>query len=48
MESKLTIIIPFLNEQYEVENTLQSIREHSSDTITIILINDASDDGFDY
>jgi glycosyltransferase involved in cell wall biosynthesis len=48
MESKLTIIIPFLNEQYEVENTLQSIREHSSDKIEIILINDASDDGFDY
>lgn len=45
---KLTVIIPFLNEKYEVENTLQSIRLHSTDDIEIILINDASDDGFDY
>lgn len=45
---KLTIIIPFLNERYEVENTLESIMSHSNDDVDIILINDASDDGFDY
>ena len=47
-KKELTIIIPFLNEKYEVENTLQSIREHSNGNVDIILINDASDDGFDY
>lgn len=48
MSSDLTIIIPFLNEKEEVENTLQSIREHSDTYIPILLINDASDDGIDY
>ncbi len=43
-----TVIIPFLNEKYEVENTVRSIQAHSSDRIEIMLINDASDDGFDY
>lgn len=47
-EKILTVIIPFLNEKYEVENTVQSIKAHSSDRIEIMLINDASDDGFDY
>ena len=45
---KLTVIIPFLNEKYEVENTVKSIIEHSNDNIDILLINDASNDGFDY
>ncbi len=44
----LTIIIPFLNEKEEVENTLKSIREHSDAYIPILLIDDASDDGYDY
>lgn len=45
----LTIIIPFLNEKDEVENTLKSIREHSKENdIKIILIDDSSDDGMDY
>ncbi|MDR2409006.1 MAG: glycosyltransferase, partial [Bacteroidales bacterium] len=44
----LTVIIPFINEKYEVENTLESIRSHSEENIDIILINDASDDNFDY
>lgn len=49
MEKKmLTIIIPFLNERYEVENTVRSILEHSANNVEIMLINDASDDGFDY
>lgn len=48
-KAQLTVIIPFLNEKEEVENTVKSIRENStSDDVTILLINDASDDGFDY
>ena len=45
---KITIIIPFANEGCEVENTLMSIFEHSDNNVNIIVINDASDDGFDY
>ena len=48
MKKKLTIIIPFANEGEEVENTVRSIRNHSKDDIDIIVINDASDDGYDY
>jgi glycosyltransferase involved in cell wall biosynthesis len=44
----LSVIIPFLNERYEVENTIKSVREYSTDEVEIILINDASDDNFDY
>ena len=48
-EAELTIVIPFLNEKEEVRNTIQSIRDNSnSSDILIMLINDASDDGFDY
>lgn len=46
---KITIIIPFLNEGEEVEKTLKSIREYSSsEEVSILLIDDASTDGFDY
>lgn len=50
MEKKkyLSIIIPFLNEGQEVENTIQSIRSFSDNNVEIILINDASDDNYDY
>ena len=49
MNPRLTIIIPFLNEKEEVANTVRSIREHSnSNEVAILLINDASDDGYDY
>jgi glycosyltransferase involved in cell wall biosynthesis len=49
MDKKLlTVIIPFLNEKYEVENTLESIKMHSNGDVDIMLINDASDDNFDY
>lgn len=44
----LTVIIPFLNEGEEVKNTLRSIREHGGQKVTILLINDASDDGYPY
>ena len=48
MEKELTVIIPFLNEGGEVENTLCSLIEHTNVPIDIILINDHSDDGFNY
>lgn len=48
-KKQLTIIIPFLNEKEEVANTVKSIRKYSTNNhVDIILINDASDDGFDY
>lgn len=45
---KLTVIIPFLNEGPEVCNTVQSILETSNNEVDIILVNDASYDGYDY
>lgn len=45
---KLTIIIPFLNEGIEIENTLRSIRETVGNQVNILLINDASTDGCNY
>jgi glycosyltransferase involved in cell wall biosynthesis len=45
---ELTIILPFLNEGVEVARTVESILDHTSEDIDIILINDCSDDGFDY
>ena len=44
----LTVIIPFLNEGEEIENTLQSIRETADNHVDILLINDASYDEFNY
>lgn len=43
---KLTAIIPFMNEGSEVERTVANIRLTSN--INIILIDDASTDGYDY
>jgi glycosyltransferase involved in cell wall biosynthesis len=48
MRNLLSIIIPFLNESNEVENTLESIRSHSDNNIEIIIINDASTDNYNY
>lgn len=48
MANKITIIIPFLNEGDEVENTIKSIRATNCESIEIILINDCSDDEYDY
>lgn len=45
---KLTVIIPFLNEGEEVENTLSSIRHTVGYTVDILIINDASTDEPDY
>lgn len=44
----LTIIIPFLNEQAEIEKTVISILETAITNLDILLINDASDDGYNY
>jgi glycosyltransferase involved in cell wall biosynthesis len=44
----LTIIITFRNEKEWLEYTLISIRETTVTNPEIILINDNSDDGFDY
>jgi glycosyltransferase involved in cell wall biosynthesis len=41
-------VIPFLNEGIEVFRTVKSIRDTVGDSVNIILINDASDDGIDY
>lgn len=48
MDTKLTVIIPFLNEKEEVRNTVKSLRENSDYDFDIILINDCSTDGYDY
>lgn len=46
---ELTIIIPFLNEGNEVFNTIESINNSIVyNNIDILLINDASDDKYDY
>lgn len=45
---KLTVIIPFLNEGEEVRNTVESLLKHGGRQVEIILINDASTDGYDY
>lgn len=44
----LTIIIPFKNEENEVYNTVKSLIEQAGQEVHLILINDASDDKFDY
>jgi glycosyltransferase involved in cell wall biosynthesis len=48
MPTKLTIVIPFLNEGEEVANTVASIRATTVTDPCITLINDASADGYDY
>lgn len=46
--SELTVIIPFKNEKEEVLATVNSIIAAAENSIDIILINDGSDDGYDY
>ncbi len=45
---ELTVIIPFLNEGEEVETTIREIKRTAAEAVDIILVNDASNDGFDY
>ncbi|MDO4932832.1 MAG: glycosyltransferase [Prevotellaceae bacterium] len=47
-DKKLTIIIPFLNEKEEVANTIHSIYDTVGCPIEIIVINDDSNDEYDY
>lgn len=47
-DSELTLIIPFLNEGEEVENTINSFREFGGDRMDIIVINDCSYDSYPY
>ena len=44
----LTVVIPFYNEREEVGNTLESIRQTVGDEVEVILVDDCSDDGWDY
>lgn len=46
--NKLTCIITFANEGIEVERTVKSIRETTKEFVDIILINDSSNDNYDY
>ena len=48
MKPMLTVIIPFKNEGEEVFKTVASLRQMADNDINFIVINDASDDGFDY
>jgi glycosyltransferase involved in cell wall biosynthesis len=47
-ESELTVIIPFCNEGDEVWRTVFSLRGSCTRNVQVILVNDASTDGFDY
>ena len=47
-ENKLTVVMPFLNEGEEVGNTVRSIRATAGCSVDIIVINDDSDDNYDY
>ncbi len=45
---KLTVIIPFLNEGQEIENTILSILTTSKNSVKILLVNDCSTDDYNY
>lgn len=47
-KNKLTIVIPFMNERDEVRNTIDSIKNSVGKNVDVIVINDCSDDGYDY
>lgn len=47
-DNLLTVIIPFLNEGEEVRETIKSIRRHAGTGVDVIVINDQSNDGYDY
>lgn len=45
---RLTVLIPFLNEKDEIYHTVANIRATSGKEVDILLIDDASYDGYDY
>ena len=47
-DPKLTAVICFANEGAEVEKTILSLQDTCGDDVEVLLINDASNDGFDY
>jgi glycosyltransferase involved in cell wall biosynthesis len=48
VNNKLSVIIPFLNEGENVIKTIENIQKTTEEAVNIILINDGSNDGFDY
>lgn len=46
--NELTLIIPFLNEGEEVENTVRSFIEFAGGRVDVVVINDASYDSYPY
>ena len=46
--NELTVVIPFLNENKEVVNTVKSIRDTAGQNVDIVVINDNSSDDYDY
>lgn len=48
MDIELSVIIPFLNEGIEIRNTVESIRHTAGSAVNILLVNDASEDNYDY
>ncbi len=46
--NKLSVLMSFLNEREEVGRTVRSIRETVGNEVDVIVVNDHSDDGYDY
>jgi glycosyltransferase involved in cell wall biosynthesis len=46
--NELSVIIAFRNENIEVEYTISEIKRTVGDSVNIILVNDASEDNYDY
>jgi glycosyltransferase involved in cell wall biosynthesis len=45
---RISVIVPFLNEGDEVRHTAGSVRETAGGEVDLVLVNDGSDDGYDY
>lgn len=48
MGNELTVIIPFLNEGNHIKKTLSTLRESAGDSVDVILIDDCSNDNYNY
>ena len=48
VNENLSVIIPFLNEGENVAKTIENIQLTTEDAVNVIVINDSSNDGFDY
>ncbi|MDD6784482.1 MAG: glycosyltransferase [Prevotellaceae bacterium] len=47
-EKKLSVVMSFLNEREEVGRTIRSIRETAGNSVDIVVVNDASEQDYDY